>query len=171
MDGTDWAAVSAVAAVLALSAAVAVYLAQRQREDFSLACSLHADLTGGEVAQAREALGTLVNDPDRIDEDDLPRVRTSYFTILWCFERIEAGRRSLSAGWKVGNRPVAFLDEVVGWQVEYWHKNLPAVKAELEHRLGMPISDDRSRAAFERLSRALVHQNSPTGGTKEGRTA
>ncbi|QPP06569.1 hypothetical protein G4Z16_09330 [Streptomyces bathyalis] len=171
MDGTDWAAVSAVAAVLALSAAVGVYLAQRQRDDFALACQLHADLTGGEVAQAREALGTLVHDSKRIGDDDLARVRTSYFALLWCFERIEAGRRSMTAGMKVGNRPVAFLDEVIGWQVEYWHKNFPVVKAELERRIGVPVSDDRSRAAFDRLSRVLVRQSSPTGGAKEGHTA
>lgn len=91
MDGTDWAAVSAIAAVLAASVAVAVYLAQRQREDFALACQLHADLTGGEVAQAREDLGTLVHDSERIGDDDLARLRNSYFALLWCFDGSKQG--------------------------------------------------------------------------------
>lgn len=64
----------------------------------------------------------------------------------------------MTSGWKVGNRPVAFLDEVIEWQVEYWHKNFPVVKAELERRLGVPVSDDRSRVAFDRLSGALLSE-------------
>lgn len=156
MSETGWAAISAAVSLLALGAAVAVYWGQRQQADFALARSLHADLTTGEVAKAREDLGTLVHDPRLIADAELPRVRTSYFALLWCFERVYAGRRTIAAGRRASNRPLVFLDEMIGWQVEYWSKNLADVKDELERRLGVSVSDGDSREAFDRLCAELT---------------
>ncbi|MEU2722769.1 hypothetical protein [Streptomyces smyrnaeus] len=162
MSETGWAAVSAIAAVLALAAAAGVYLGQSRQADFALARSLHADLTSGEVAQAREVLGTLVHDPGAIDEDDWVKVRQSYFTLLWCFERVYAGWYVLASGGKLSRGPLGFLDRMIRWHVEYWEANFPVVKVELGRALQQTVKDGNSWKAFEALSSALAGRNDVT---------
>jgi hypothetical protein len=79
--------------------------------------------------------------------------RDSYVTLLWCFERIHAGRRVV-----LGSRtrprsgsPLAFLDDPTSWHVVEWHKGFPRAKERLEARLGQEIVDKDSRAAFDQL--------------------
>ncbi|MGJ5806343.1 hypothetical protein ACSCB1_45760 [Streptomyces europaeiscabiei] len=156
MSADTWAGVSAMVSLLALGTALAAHLRQRRVEDFKLARDLHSDLTTGDVARAREDLGTLVYDGNRIPDDDLPSVRNSYFRLLWCFERIYAGRRTIAEGRLLfGNRPLKFLDRLVGWQVQYWFENLDDARRALEARLGVPVSDGKSRLALDALNRDI----------------
>lgn len=147
--------VTLVISIGSLCASIAVFYWQRRHGHFDLARILHADLTGGEVAKARDVLGTLVHAPGSIRDDGLPEARTAYFTLLWCFEGIYAGRRAIQDGGTASRRPLRFLDRLISNQLVYWSANLPRVRGELERRLG-PIDDEQSRWAFEELKRAVL---------------
>ncbi|MDB4897080.1 MAG: hypothetical protein JWN15_3342 [Firmicutes bacterium] len=158
LSANAWTGIATVVSLLAFATAAAAHVRQRRAEDFRLARDLHVDLTTGEVAKAREVLGTLVHDGSRIKDEDIPRVRTSYFTLLWCFERIYAGRCAIADGWTFGNRPLRFLDRLVVWQVEYWAENLGPAKEALEARLGVQLSDGKSRLALDALNQAIPRE-------------
>jgi hypothetical protein len=124
-----------------------------------LARSLHAELTSGEVAQARDTLGTIVYDRQMMVSGDkasrrarYAKARTDYFTLLWCFERINAGRDTIIADDHAGKNGVAckYLDEIIGWHVLTWIKDLPTVKRVLENELG-DMDDKDSWKAFREL--------------------
>ncbi|WDF43486.1 hypothetical protein PBV52_45260 [Streptomyces sp. T12] len=141
--------------IVSLCTSIAVFYWQRRHGVFDLARLLHADLTGGEVAKARDMLGTLVHSPGSIRDDTLPEVRTAYFTLLWCFDRLYAGRRAIQNGGTASRRPLRFLDRLIGSQVAYWAENLPRVREELARHLG-PIEDEQSLWAFEELKRTVL---------------
>lgn len=86
---------STVIAVAAVVIALAAYRFERRRAHFEIARTLHQDLTTGEVARSRKILGELhygtFEGPST--ELDLPSALTAYFTVLWSFERIEAGKK------------------------------------------------------------------------------
>lgn len=112
---------------------------------YELARSLHADLTTGEVGQARDRLGTVsrlysewFDDPapvsfrghvdlhlpprDRSVEQRVAEVRRDWFTLLWCFQRIRAADEllehapSASAGF---DHPHRFLRRLIASQVRF----------------------------------------------------
>ncbi|SDP62095.1 hypothetical protein SAMN04487981_12933 [Streptomyces sp. cf386] len=147
--------VTLVISIVSLCTSISVFYWQRRHGDFDLARLLHADLTGGEVAKARDVLGALVHTPGSIRDDVFPEVRTAYFTLLWCFERLYAGRRAIQDGGTASRRPLRFLDRLISSQLAYWAVNLPRVRGELERRLG-PIEDEQSLWAFEELKRSVL---------------
>jgi hypothetical protein len=158
------------------------YQAQRRRLWLDLARSLHHELTTGEVAEARDPLGTLVyaDDSSKVD----PEVgRTAYFTVLWCFERIWAGREAIIRDYRPSEpriiraflscldrvapqrsqvlrdrrrQPLRFLDELIAWHVETLGYVLPIAKAELGKRLGDRISDGSSLRGLTKLMQAVL---------------
>lgn len=142
--------------LLAVLVAAIVYLGENRRADLEVARSLHLDLTSGEVAGARRLLGTLrygdSSERGRIDTSD---ALTAYFTLLWCFERVAAGRRSLLRGQLLGRRgrAVTFLDEAIDWHLIEWREGLPTAKSRLNERLGSAVDDDQSREALRWLLR------------------
>ncbi len=146
--------VSAMAAVLALAVAAIVYSGQRRLAHMEVARCLHHDLTSGEVADAREVLGTLrYGDAEARAKLDPGETLTAYFTLLWCFERIRAGRVSLMdrlVGW---GRPAAvrYLDDLLHWHLVEWSVALPIAREHLTDLLGVPIDDSQSASAFWRL--------------------
>ena len=74
---------SLLVALLALLVAGAVYLGESRRSDFEVARTLHLDLTSGEVAQARQQLGTLrYGTPEAVRALDPAAAVTAYFTLL-----------------------------------------------------------------------------------------
>jgi hypothetical protein len=124
-----------------------------------LARSLHSDLTSGEVAKARDTLGTIVYDRQVMvsgDKDSrrarYTQARTDYFTLLWCFERIWAGRKTIIADDHALTSGVArqYLDQIIKWHVFTWAKDLPTVKHVLESELGK-LEDNESWIAFKSL--------------------
>lgn len=86
-------------------------------------------------------------------------MRTAYFTVLWCFERLYAGRSAIQDGGMASRRPLRFLDRMISGQLVYWSANLPRVREELEQRLG-PVEDEQSRRAFEELKQAVLSAQS-----------
>ncbi|MFD7283902.1 hypothetical protein ACFV80_44680 [Streptomyces sp. NPDC059862] len=141
-----------VISIVSLCTSIAVFCWQRQHGDFDLARLLHADLTGGEVAKTRDVLGTLVHSPGSIRDDVLPEVRTAYFTLLWCFERLYAGRRAIQDGGTANCRPLRFLDRLTSSQLAYWAVNLPAYRvnwsgASGRSRTNSPCGHSRNSSA------------------------
>jgi hypothetical protein len=112
---------------------------------------------------ALSQLGTLLHDPVRFTPDDLPEVRTAYFTLLWCFERIYLRRRVMAAGRVPSKRPLRLLDDLVTYQVRYWDENLPAIKQAIE-ALG-DVKDEREREALIKLISDI--QGESVGGYRE----
>lgn len=152
---------SALGAIVALGAAAfAAHQAriQHRREDFELARTLHADLTTGSVAEARDLLGTVTLTGTAPPGHDADTVRRAYFTLLWSFERIEGGRSSMTKRHhrsKDKHGAVDFLDKLIDWHVRFWNGNsgFEKVRNWLANELGAPVDDKESFAAFERLAR------------------
>lgn len=145
-----------IAAIAVLVAAI-VYLGDSSRTDFEVARILHLDLTSGEVAAARQQLGTLrYGDEAAVRRLDPDSALTAYFSVLWCFERIYYGRRSLIEG-KIlqrRSRAVRFLDRSLDWHLKEWDEGLEIARRRLSALAGFEVSDSQSRAAFVALLRA-----------------
>lgn len=163
--GTDeWSALAGVSStVLALAAVVVALLAFRsehQRARFEGARALHHDLTPGEVAAARKIVGSLhygdfgsTSSPAEWSE-----ALTSYFTLLWCFERIEAGRTALARGVIRSQRrdeAVEYLDALVAWHVAEYACGFAIARRKLAETSAEEISDSDSTSGFSRLLLAL----------------
>lgn len=151
--------------VASLAISYAAFKVQRRRTNMELARSLHFDLTSGEVAMARESLGTLTRDLKVIASGDSAKrnawfvaARTDYFTLLWCFERIWAGRVTIMAdeGRRHTGPARRYLDGLIGWHVRSWALDLPEIKEVLEDELDSPVLDQDSSRAFGKLSGALL---------------
>ncbi|MFI6758841.1 hypothetical protein ACIBF5_06805 [Micromonospora sp. NPDC050417] len=136
--------VSTLLAAGALTVSIAAFRGQRRREDFELARSLHEDLTSGEVAQARDRLGNLVRSKGSLDPDQKRQAMTAYFTLLWCFERIDIGRRTLATS--PSKRALHFLINSIRWHVEEWEKMLPEVRRRLADGSKEPDDGDSTKA-------------------------
>lgn len=137
-----------------------------------LARSLHFDLTSGEVALARESLGTLTRDLKAIAPECPAKrnawfvaARTDYFTLLWCFERIWAGRVTIMADeGRLHTGPAQrHLDGLIGWHVRNWALDLPEIKQVLQDELGSPVLDQDSSKAFGKLSGELLSSDEKAG--------
>ncbi|GGT26713.1 hypothetical protein GCM10010222_80620 [Streptomyces tanashiensis] len=187
----DW--LSAV--VAAVSAAIAVYAAYWARRSargtfthtaHELARTLHADLTTGTTAEARDVLehfrsGTRYretgpNNPPPIAETH--EILQAYFALLWCFERILIGRRSLTKqqNWNDTASAVIFLDELLAWHLKSWAERWPTIRAALKTSDRVPdLRDHDSLSSFcalvdevtgpnehTALLRALMRQESGT---------
>jgi hypothetical protein len=159
------AALSLAVSVGSLLVALAAFRVQRRRTNMELARSLHFDLTSGEVASARETLGTIVYDREVMASGDkasrkarFAEARTDYFTLLWCFERIWAGRETMTADDRAGTGGVAcrYLDRIIGWHVRNWAKDLPVIRQVLELETGGQLEDEESCVAFGDLCGALL---------------
>jgi hypothetical protein len=161
LDASDVIAiVSAVISSASVAAAALVYSRQRRSAHFELARALHSDLTSGEVAAARSILRVLVlGTPDAAARVNLDDARDAYFRLLWCFERIYAGRLVLVGGSarrtppRKGS-PAHFLDDAIGWHVVYWDQNLDTAKEIIATRFGVTpadIPDGASRGPFDQL--------------------
>ncbi|MFE7076831.1 hypothetical protein ACFU96_42745 [Streptomyces sp. NPDC057620] len=131
------------------------------------------DLTTGEVVQARITLITYLRHPGDSSRELVQEALGSYYMLLWCFERILAGRRVLnhSHRWTPSLPAVRFLDSLVRWHLEEWGKDLPVLRRRLGHdlgSLGIPFLDLRSWSSFENLHvevlRIPLQQSAPTAG-------
>lgn len=153
-----WEIASGIGAVASVGGAWAVYRGQTRQVDYELARTLHLDLTSGEVAIARDVLTNF-----RLGRRPYsPDVLSAYFTVLWCFERIFHGRRSMIRSrldrWK-SSAPVRFLDDALCKHVASWERNLPALRSMLVTALdeshGGELHDKGLTTNFEKLAQAL----------------
>lgn len=156
---------SLAVSVTSLLVAVSAFRVQRRRANMELARALHVDLTTREVAKARDTLGTMVYDRAVMASGDMASrkarfigARTDYFTLLWCFERIWAGRETITADERAGANGAAcrYLDQAIRWHVLSWARDLPLVGHVLELELGSSLADEESWEAFGKLCDALL---------------
>jgi hypothetical protein len=145
--------VSVLLSACALVLSIYVALRQRRRDGLELARTLHADLTTGAVAEARNVLGSLRRGGRLTTDEDTARAMNAYFTILWCFERIDAGRLTLRRWGSAEAR--RFLLNAIHWHVVEWNAALPEIRILLEQQAGHEVDDDESRAALKRVAHAL----------------
>lgn len=147
-------AVSAVSATVAIGAVV--YAAhqtrvQHRREDFELARSLHADLTSGSVAEARNTLSVVPENQRGFERQwEIDQIANAYFTLLWCFERIYCGRQSIAGRGRTPDA-VVFLDSLVTWHVARWWGAFADVRREIGEKTNGAINDRYARVGFDRL--------------------
>ncbi|MEU7552980.1 hypothetical protein AB0B01_11625 [Streptomyces sp. NPDC044571] len=131
----------------------AAYRNQRRRTSLELARSLHADLTSGHVQAARDVLGTLVR--YREQGSDLVAARSAYFTLLWCFERIWAGREVIVRDEGEKSPSCRFLDEMIHWHVRNWARDLPMIKEAIQEALGT-VHDEDALHGFRQLRNKVL---------------
>jgi hypothetical protein len=162
----DWSALAGVSStVLALAAVVVALVAFRsehQRARFEGARALHHDLTTGEVAAARKVIASLRyggfgSSSAPVDWSD---ALTSYFTLLWCFERIEAGRTALVVRGVVRfsdprNEAVDYLDALVAWHVAEYACGFAIARRKFAEASAQEVSNGNSTSGFSRLLLAL----------------
>ncbi|MEU5255152.1 hypothetical protein [Streptomyces longwoodensis] len=165
MTTDDWSALAGVSSTALALAAVVVALvafrAEHRRARFETARALHQDLTTGEVALARRLIGSLhYGDFGSLARtNDWASALTAYFTLLWCFERIEGGRTALLRG-GVRSFPrsadaVRYLDGLVAWHVAEYACGFAVARRKLAEAAATEIADGESAASFQRLLRAL----------------
>ncbi|MEY9929003.1 hypothetical protein ABH926_003643 [Catenulispora sp. GP43] len=143
--------VSAVAAVGAVIYAARQARVQHRREDFELARSLHADLTSGLVAEARNILSAVPEKRRGFDRQlDIVQIANAYFTLLWCFERVYSGRQSIARRDRTPDA-VVFLDSLVTWHVARWWGAFADVRREIGDQTKGAINDQYARVGYERL--------------------
>lgn len=155
---------------------------------YELARSVHADLTTGEVAAARDRLGALARNRQRLwheggppqavlwgniqialagrGEDAAVRIgqaRQDWFTLLWCFQRVHAAHTLLaqapSEATDEDQNPLAFLEDLVRRQVQFLNASEAVhARAALEELLAAPVDDHDSALAFRELAKRLLEQ-------------
>ncbi|MFF5315655.1 hypothetical protein [Streptomyces massasporeus] len=165
MGADDWSPLAGVSStVLALAAVVVALVAFRsehQRARFEGARALHHDLTTGEVAAARKVIGSLHYGGfgSASAPVDWSEALTSYFTLLWCFERIEAGRTALVRGVVRSSDPrneaVDYLDALVAWDVAEYACGFAVARRRFVESSAQEVSDGDSTSGFSRLLLAL----------------
>jgi hypothetical protein len=160
---TAIAVASVIIALVATGVTWRVYTYQRRQNQLALALALHQDLTTGEVAAARDVIGTLwyADEPTRGPVTN-KEVLTAYFTILWCFERIYAGDRTMRANsWWLSrsNRhtspPLDFLHRMIHWHVREWASYIVQIRGLIRARFGRYPDDKYSRAGLTKLTLIL----------------
>lgn len=156
-----------IATASAVSAAVGVWLTVKSRRDaqwtrdqdekarlYELARRLHEDLTTGEVERARSVLGHVVHGKMTIGSEVERRdALDSYFRLLWCFERIHAGQRVITASGSTNAE--TFFRDLFRWHVDEWRRSIHG-KGQLRDMLAVALGeknldDDQSIAAFSKV--------------------
>ncbi|MCX5206910.1 hypothetical protein OG897_36605 [Streptomyces sp. NBC_00237] len=120
---------------------------------FELARSLHTDLTSGSTAQARDVLEHFRTHTGyrAHARSEVHTVLEAYFALLWCFERILVGRRSLTGQqkWNDTAPAVAFLDGLVAWHLVRWAERWLEIRDALKDPLRIPdLRDHDSLTSF-----------------------
>ncbi|MFF0000733.1 hypothetical protein [Streptomyces avermitilis] len=175
MNVDDWSALSSVAsAALALAAiaiAVRVHRTEHRRSRFETARSLLQELNSGETATVRQYIARLHYGhhdlgPNLSDPSQVESYFAAYYTMLWCFERVEAGRTSLVLGGRGVGRDsvVEYLDSRLAWHVAEFACAIPQARAKLATAmLDGAVKDRDSVGGFLRLlsdlqARGIVDQ-------------
>ncbi|MGE7437562.1 hypothetical protein [Kitasatospora sp. NPDC001175] len=123
---------------------------------FELARSLYSTLVSPQISDARDALEFY----RRAEERDLARtevVLPNYFAILWCFEAILIGRRSLIGQRRLnGTGPaVEYLDEAIGWHLKLWVERWPEVRGQVKEHIA-DLEDQHSLRSLVELASAVL---------------
>jgi len=160
---------------------------------YELARSLHADLTTGEVGQARDRLGTVARLHREWSDDSTPistftrhvelhlppqdgsveqrmaEVRRDWFTLLWCFQRIRAADELLEHApvTRTGSEhPHRFLRRLIASQVRFLNKESVHSRAAIRDVVGDPDDND-SKVAFIWLVETLAEDDQLPGQLRD----
>lgn len=156
---------------------------------YELARATHQDLTSGDVAAARDRLGTLVRARRRLwsgppepnstwdsevrkaydlrgDGEAMDRWRRDWFTLLWCFERVHAALVLLAQTppelVAAGQQsPRDFLADLVRTQVRFLNTDAADIRAALEEHYRDRVDDGESTSAFRELVTELLPGMAP----------
>lgn len=169
MGWDEWSVVaglgSAALAVAAVAVALTAFQSERRRARWENARALHHDLTTGEVAAARNRMGRLhygsySNSPLSTAEAETEMDLQAYYTLLWCFERINAGRESLvrASNKLPSDGAVEYLEDLIRWHVAEYACGFRRARNALATRTGNPLSDKQSQAGFSELASQLLGQ-------------
>lgn len=152
MGATGWNALSTCAAVLAAGLAWTVFRTQSRYAGYELARLLHQELTNGEAARCRLVLQAYLEDETVDGEAAAREILATYFSLLWTFERILAGRRSLvrQQPWAATKPAVRLLDSMIGWHLGHWLEDLPSLRDKLRRNLP-ELHDTYSYTSFDDL--------------------
>lgn len=120
----------AIAATVATVLSVLISRRVAEHEFRQASLLILQDLTTGEVATARDVVGTFMYGDDgavrRLSRSDVMR---SYYVLLWCVERVAAGYRALdTAG---GDGTTQAFCQSVDWHANEIVTNLALVRAVL----------------------------------------
>ncbi|MEU9617383.1 hypothetical protein AB0D56_38655 [Streptomyces sp. NPDC048209] len=123
---------------------------------FELARTLYETLVSPQMSGARDALEFYRRAQDR----DLARteaVLASYFAVLWCFEGILIGRRSLVGQRRLNGTgaAVAYLDEAIGWHLRLWAERWPEVRGQVKEHI-IDLEDQHSLGSFVELAGVVL---------------
>ncbi|WP_157851651.1 hypothetical protein [Streptomyces monomycini] len=151
--------VASFSAAVALGAAAMSVWATRgvsSKESFALARSLYCDLTSESTSAARSALEFYWRG-ERRSVEQTRQVLDHYFALLWCFERIRAGRESLARQRRLnGTGPaLRYLDEMIRWHVEEWARRWARLRRPIQQHIG-ELDDHHSIRSFCHLAHGVV---------------
>ncbi|MEU6965008.1 hypothetical protein [Streptomyces chrestomyceticus] len=151
--------VAGFSAAVALGAAAMSVWATRgvsSKESFALARSLYCDLTSENTSAARSALEFYWRG-ERRSVEQTRRVLDDYFALLWCFERIRAGRESLVRQRRLnGTGPaLRYLDDMIRWHVEEWARRWARIRHLIQQHIGV-LDDHHSIRSFCHLAQGVV---------------
>lgn len=160
----DWSAISSIASVVLAVAAIVIAIRTHQTEHrrsrFETARSLLQELNSGETVNVRHNMARLHYghqhdmNPDLSDANQVRSHIADYYTMLWCFERIEAGRTSLVGGRHGHARDpvVEYLDSRLAWHVAEFACAFPMARAQLATTaVDGTVKDRDSVKGFRRL--------------------
>ncbi|GAJ81478.1 hypothetical protein NBRGN_038_01490 [Nocardia brasiliensis NBRC 14402] len=128
----DPAIIGALSAVVSLAGAGLTWRNARGvklHAGYELARSLYGTLVSAQMCEVRDALEAYRRAAQR-SRRDAKDILPSYFALLWCFEGILVGRRSLVRQWKLnGTGPaVTYLDDAIRWHLREWVKRWPQLR-------------------------------------------
>ncbi|WP_158712078.1 hypothetical protein [Streptomyces rimosus] len=146
------------AAVALGAAAMSAWVARgvSGKESFALARTLYCDLTSEGTSAARSALEFYWRGERRTAEQT-KQILDHYFALLWCFERIRAGRESLVRQQRLnGTGPaLRYLDEMIRWHVEEWARRWSRLRPLFQQHIG-ELDDHHSIRSFCHLAQDVV---------------
>lgn len=146
----DWLTLTVASVALGVSGLAAWNawsVARRQAHE--LGWALLNDLTTGEVAAARNRIGTFMyGQPVSSGKQFEAAMVRDYYTLLWCVERVGAGRRALRV-WTAKSASADFLARV------QWHAREIATNVSLLHSVFSEYNDKAAWDAFQVSARAV----------------
>lgn len=149
---------AAVASAVAAISSCRVAHSASRRDLLDLARSLHVDLTTGEVADARNRLGTIAHSckPKAFVKKNSNLYRQAWFVELWCFERIRNALLVFDELHKEGKDAKSSLLKLIAVQTSFINKEAVTVRSELV-KAGGALSDDKSKQALIDVIGELHH--------------
>ena len=164
---------TAVASMAVAIVALGYTWAQERRDVKRALSAMHADLTSGEVAHARDVVGDLrfgVVAKGRMTCAKKNRGREeirAYFTLIWAVERVDNALSMYTT------RRTLRLEHYVKWNLDELTRNIVWLRQAHGSRLGISDQDAwssftnrlTSRSVKESVERALEYQHTASAGS------